>query len=146
MPERFSSIIDAHVVLRRNGKILLMRRAGDVFASGQFCMPSGHLEQGESILCAAIRETKEEVGVVLEPAALRLVLSIHQRNPDKKHTRIGFVFEPDYWDGEPSLCEPTKCTELLWADPLDLPVETAEYTVAVLRAIVRHDSFALNGW
>jgi hypothetical protein len=36
------SIVDAHVILRRDGKILLLRRAGGVYASGQLRLPSGH--------------------------------------------------------------------------------------------------------
>src|SRR5579859_7955940 len=30
-PERFASIIDAHVILRRAGRVLLLRRTGDVY-------------------------------------------------------------------------------------------------------------------
>jgi len=146
VPERFTSVVDAHVVLRRDGKILLVRRAGNVYASGQLCLPSGHLEQGESILDAAIRETREEVGILLDPVRLRLVLSIHQRNRDKKHTRLGFVFEPEEWSGEPARCEPAKCAELLWANPDNLPTDTVDYTAAALRAIQRGTTFALNGW
>ena len=84
MPDRFTSIIDVHVILRRAGRILLLRRAGDVYASGQLCLPSGHLEEGENILDAAARETKEETGITLNPATMRLALSIHQRNPRKR--------------------------------------------------------------
>src|SRR5512142_2766323 len=79
VPDRFTSIIDVHVILRRAGKILLLRRAGNVYASGQLCLPSGHLEEGENILEAAIREAKEETGITLDPATMHLALSIHQR-------------------------------------------------------------------
>ena len=80
-PDRFASIIDVHVILRRAGRVLLLRRAGDVYATGQLCLPSGHLEHGESICQAAVREAFEETGIALGPATLRHVLSIHQRNP-----------------------------------------------------------------
>jgi 8-oxo-dGTP pyrophosphatase MutT (NUDIX family) len=63
---------------------------------------------------AAVRETKEETGIALDPATLRLTLSIHQRNPASTHTRIGFAFEPDHWDGEPVIGEPARCSQLLW--------------------------------
>ena len=36
--DRFSSVVDVHVILRRAGRVLLLRRAGAVFASGQFCL------------------------------------------------------------------------------------------------------------
>jgi hypothetical protein len=50
--------LDAHVILRRHGKVLLPRRVGTVYASGQLCVPSGHLEGGENILQAAVLETR----------------------------------------------------------------------------------------
>jgi 8-oxo-dGTP pyrophosphatase MutT (NUDIX family) len=80
-PERYASIVDVHVILRRGGRILLLRRAGDTYASGQLCL-TGHMEEGESILTAAVRETLEETAITLDPAVLRHVLSIHQRNPE----------------------------------------------------------------
>jgi 8-oxo-dGTP diphosphatase len=92
--ERYASIVDVHVILRRGTRILLLRRTGDAWASGQLCLPSGHLEEGESILGAAVRETREETGIVLDPATLQHVLSIHQRNPGTRHARIGFAFRP----------------------------------------------------
>ncbi len=121
MPGRFASVIDAHIPLWRAGQVLLLRRAGDVYASGQLCLPSGHLERGESIRQAAVRETFEETGTHLDPAALRHVLSIHQRNPGTADTRIGFAFTAGSWDGEPVNAEPHKHSELVWAaDPVAL--------------------------
>jgi 8-oxo-dGTP diphosphatase len=146
MPGRFASVVDAHVILRRAGRVLLLRRTGDVYASSQLCLPSGHLERGESIVQAAVREVFEETGIVLDPGTLRHVLSIHQRNPGTADTRIGFAFEPGAWDGEPVNAEPRKHSGLVWADPSALPPDTAEYTAAVITAAGRGLAFTLNGW
>lgn len=146
MTERYLSIVDVHVILRREGTILLPRRAGNVYATGMLCLPSGHLEDGESVLSAAVRETKEETGIALEPAALRLVLSIHERHPGTTHARIGLAFEPESWHGEPVNAEPGKCSEFLWADPACLPSDTVGYTAAIIDAVERGTIFALNGW
>jgi len=146
MPGRYASVVDVHVILRRAGKILLLRRAGNVYASGQLCLPSGHLEDGETILDAAIREVKEETGIVLDPARMRLVSSVHRRNPGTTHARIGFAFEPSRWHGEPANLEPAKCSELVWADPGKLPAGITDYTIAILRAISRGEALALDGW
>jgi 8-oxo-dGTP diphosphatase len=108
-------------------------------------LPSGHLEQGESILAAAVRETREETGIALDPATLRLALSIHQRNPSG-HARIGFAFEPVSWSGEPANTEPHKHAELIWADPGMLPADTVDYAAAIIAAVERRATFALNGW
>ena len=145
-PERYASIVDVHVILRRSGRILLLRRAGDTYASGQPCLPSGHVEQAESVLAAAVRETREETGITLDSAMLRHVLSIHQRNPGSSHARVGFAFTPCSWDGEPVNAEPHKHSELVWADPADLPPDTVGYTAAVITAVEHGLTFTLNGW
>jgi 8-oxo-dGTP pyrophosphatase MutT (NUDIX family) len=144
--ERYASIVDVHVILRRGGRVLLLRRAGDTWASGQLCLPSGHLEQGESILDAAVRETREESGISLDPATLRLDLSIHHRNPETGHARIGFAFTPRTWSGEPVNAEPHKHSELVWASPARLPPDTVDYTAAVITAAEHGTRFTLNGW
>jgi 8-oxo-dGTP pyrophosphatase MutT (NUDIX family) len=146
-PERYTSVIDVHLLLRRDGKILLLRRAGNTYASGQLCLPSGHVEEGEDVLRAVIRETREECGLAFGPGELRLALSIHQRNRGTAHARIGFAFEPvGRWEGEPVNAEPHKHSELVWADPGDLPPDTVDYTAAIIGAVERGDNFALNGW
>lgn len=144
--QRYASIVDVHVILRRGGLILLLRRAGDTFASGQLCLPSGHVEEDESVLAAAVRETLEETGIALDPAGVRHVLSIHQRNPGTRHARIGFAFTPRPWDGEPVNSEPHKHSELVWADPACLPPDTVGYTAAIITAVEAGLTFTLNGW
>ena len=146
VPERFASIIDVHVILRRAGRVLLLRRTGNVYATGQLYLPSGHLEHGESVCQAAVREAFEETGIMLGPATLRHVLSIHQRNRGTSDTRVGFAFTPSAWTGEPVNAEPHKHSELIWAAPAALPADTAEYTAAVITAAERGLAFTLNGW
>jgi 8-oxo-dGTP pyrophosphatase MutT (NUDIX family) len=143
---RYATVVDVHVILRRRGRVLLLRRAGDVYASGQLCLPSGHLEEGESIAQAAVRETFEETGIALDPMEIRHVLSIHQRNPEADHARIGFAFEPRDWAGEPVNAEPHKHSELVWADPAALPPDTVGYVAAVISAVEGGLTFTLNGW
>lgn len=143
--QRYASIVDVHVILRRNGRILLLRRAGDTYASGQLCLPSGHVDEGESVLAAAVRETIEETAISLDPAMLLHVLSIHQRNPGSRHARIGFGFTPREWDGEPVNAEPDMHSELIWADPGSLPPDTVGYA-AVITAVEHGLTFTLNGW
>ncbi len=57
MTNRYRSIVDVYVLLRRaDGCILLMERANTGYADGRLCPPSGHLEDGESVLEGAVRE------------------------------------------------------------------------------------------
>jgi len=50
-------------------KILFLKRAKDKeLAPGQYCLPGGHIDAGETIQQAAIRELKEEAGLVADYA------------------------------------------------------------------------------
>jgi hypothetical protein len=50
--------VDAYMLLGRDGKLLMLRRAPDAsYAAGPLCPPSGHVEAGETVSEAAIRET-----------------------------------------------------------------------------------------
>jgi hypothetical protein len=65
--ERHRSIVDVHLVLRDpDGRILLARRSATGYGDGQLHLPSGHLEAGESIVDAVVREALEE-GVSRSP-------------------------------------------------------------------------------
>ncbi len=144
--DRYRSIVDVYVLLRRpDGMILLPERAGTGYADDQLCPPSGHLEAGESVVQGAIREAREETGVVIDPADLAFSHVIHYRTPEGQ-ARIGFFFTAARWRGEPVNAEPGKCAGLRWADPASPPASTVPYTAAALAGITRGAPFGLGGW
>ena len=145
MPERYRSIVDVYVLLRRDGKILLMERANTGYADGQLCPPSGHLEQDESVIDGAIREAREEVGVAIHPEDLDCAHVVHHRNPHGQ-ARVGFFFAANRWEGEPENREPHKCASLFWADPDNLPPNTVDYTAAAVSQIQEGRGFSIHGW
>ncbi|NQU34476.1 MAG: NUDIX hydrolase [Bacteroidetes bacterium] len=53
----------ASTIVVKNREVLLVKRKFDPY-KGQWCLPSGFAEIGESIQDAAIRELKEETGIV----------------------------------------------------------------------------------
>lgn len=65
-------IVDVNLLLRDGDSILLgLRRGG--FAAGMYSPPAGHLELGESVRDALIRETREEIGITIAPGDARFV-------------------------------------------------------------------------
>ena len=50
-------------IISRDGKVLVLRRKQDDYLGGIDELPSGHVEQGESILEALRREVREETGL-----------------------------------------------------------------------------------
>ncbi|MGH3875385.1 MAG: NUDIX domain-containing protein, partial [Pseudonocardiaceae bacterium] len=103
-------LIDVHVLLVRDGQILLSRRrdTNPIF-DRRWHLPSGKLDVGESVLDAAIREADEEVGVLIDPADLRHVNTLHV-NGSGPEPRLGVFFETRRWVGEPTNREPAKCS------------------------------------
>lgn len=144
-PVPYTSIVDALVILVRDERVLLARRQGTGYADGWWNLPSGKLEESETIAQAAVREAQEEIGVTITEADLRFAHLIHYRN-SFGHARMGVFFEALAWDGEPYNAEPHKCAEVGWW-PLDrLPPETYPYTAEGLVSYRKRQPISMVGW
>ncbi|MEV0699719.1 NUDIX domain-containing protein [Saccharopolyspora sp. NPDC050389] len=143
MPQR--TIIDVHVLLvRHNNEILLSRRRGD-YGDGMWHLPSGKLDAAESALTAAVREAEEEVGVLIDPAELRHVHTIHVNDPGAE-PRLGIFFETTRWTGEPVNREPDKCHAIAWFELDRLPAVLIPYPAAGIHAYRNGLPFSVMGW
>jgi mutator protein MutT len=140
-----AAAVDAMVILERGGRILLAERAGTGYADGLLNLPSGKVEEGESALDAAVREAREEVAVVLEPADVRPVHVMHYRNPEG-HFRVGWFFLATRWGGEPVNAEPHKCAGLSWHAPGELPRGTVRYNALGIAHYLKGEPFSFHGW
>ena len=121
-----------HVLLpRADGALLLMRRAGTGFFDGLYSLPGGHVEEGESVLQAAVRECREELDIGLVPEDLQLFGVVHRRSDSN---RIDFFVRAAHWSGEPRIAEPHKCDALRWCLPAELPAQTVPYIAQALAA------------
>ena len=87
----------AHAWVERDGSVLLIRRLDGRYLGGQWDIPGGTVEPGESPLQAAVRETEEETGLLVDSGE---ELS-HHTNPDTNgrpltfHTLTYRVREPE---------------------------------------------------
>jgi ADP-ribose pyrophosphatase YjhB (NUDIX family) len=118
-----------HLLLERDGRVLLMRRAGTGFFDGLYSLPGGHVEPGESLFMTARREAAEELGVELDLADLTRVGVAHRRSDTN---RIDFFIRAARWRGEPRIAEPTKCDALGWFARERLPATLVPYIGAAL--------------
>ncbi|GAA2471490.1 NUDIX domain-containing protein [Winogradskya humida] len=140
--------VDVLLLLTDGDQVLLALRDGTGYADGQWNLPSGKLEHGEDALSAVIRETREEIGLHLDPQEPRMVATVHHRNNAGK-SRVGLVFTAAYdaaRHGEPVNAEPHKCAKIEWAPVELLPSNTYPFTSACVRAFQEGQPFALSGW
>ncbi|MEH3079315.1 MAG: NUDIX domain-containing protein [Quadrisphaera sp.] len=145
--ERFTVVAAVYGVVVRDGQLLLLRRAGSGYRDGQLSLPAGHLDGGEDAVSGLVRELAEEVGIDVQPRDCRLVLTMH-RAPEAPGDReyVDLFFAVARWVGEPVNAEPLKCSELLWVDPRNLPVDVVDYVAQALAAIARGSTLELCGW
>jgi 8-oxo-dGTP pyrophosphatase MutT (NUDIX family) len=135
---------DVHLLLLdQDGKALFGRRQNTGFEDGAYHLPAGHLEAGESVIQAVIREAKEEIGVTI---ASEHVAFAHIMHSSSGGGRAAFFFTVRQWDGVPENCEPEKCSELAWF-PLDaLPDHLIGYCRAAIDYIAAGVPFSVYGW
>lgn len=118
-PKSYAVVPECSLLLVREGKIFLVRRANTGYEDGKYCMPAGHKEEGESPTRAIIREAKEEVGVDIHPKHLTLVHTMYRKG--EKDERPSYFFHASEWVGEPANTEPEKADDGKWFHLSELP-------------------------
>lgn len=140
---RFTAKVAVHLFLMRDRQVLLLRRQNTGYEDGNYSVIAGHLDGGEEVRAAMIREAAEEAGIRIDPADMRVVGVMHRLSNDE---RIDFFLTASRWTGEVRNLEPHKCDQLDWFDPENLPPNVIPYVRKALenfRAGVWFDSF---GW
>ena len=143
--ERHKNIPASYLILMDNDKILLQRRCNKGYKDGEYGIPSGHVDKGESFTKALIREMKEEIGIVLKPEDVKVVHIIHRKS-ETGDERIDTFYTAHKWENEIKNMEPNKCDDLSWF-PLDnLPDNTINYLKFVFEQIKNKKFYSEYGW
>ena len=121
--------VTVHLFLFRENQILLLRRFNTGFRDGEYSVPAGHLDGGETVIAAAEREGEEEVGVRIEPGDIIFSIVMHGIEEDE---RVDFFVHILKWQGEPFNAEPDKCDDLRWSDIVQLPANIIPYVKQAL--------------
>lgn len=115
--------IGCELFIRKGDSILLGLRK-NVYGAGTWALPGGHLEHNESLVSAACREAKEELGFDLKPSDLQLVTIVDglvKEGAGNTHHYIHASFELKDPKQEPKLMEPEACEEWRYFPLSDLP-------------------------
>ena len=118
--------VAAGVVVEQDGRVLLLER-GTEPGKGKWTFPGGYVDRGEQLEDAAVRETREEVGLTVAAGALIGVYSA-TGNPV-----VLVVYRATVVDGEPRLT--AEATSIGWFTNDEVPWEELAFssTAAALR-------------
>lgn len=136
MKQRYETKVAVFLVLTRmmDGKkqVLLQKRCNTGYMDGKYDMAcSGHLEAGETLAMAVVREAKEEIDIEINPQDLELVSIIHPH----QENYINIFFTTQKYQGTPKIMEKDKCDDLSWFQIDNLPDNTIERIKNVLKNI-----------
>jgi ADP-ribose pyrophosphatase YjhB (NUDIX family) len=123
--------------------VLLLRRYNTGYQDGNYSVVAGHLNGGERVKAAAIREAREEVGIHIAGEDLDVVGVMHRLSDDE---RIDFFLTASRWTGRVTNQEPEKCDRLGWFDVDELPDNVIPYVRRALRNFRRGCWFDSFGW
>ncbi len=87
-PETPKLVVDVVIPAQRG--VVLIRRAAEPFR-GQWALPGGFVEVGETVEEAADREAAEETGLAVEVARLVGVYSQPERDPRGHNVSVAFL-------------------------------------------------------
>ena len=121
--------VTVHLFFFRENQILLLRRFNTGFRDGEYSVPAGHLEGGETVMEAAAREGAEEAGVNIPLNGMTFSTVLHRIEGEE---RVDFFVVINQWDGEPFNAEPDKCDDLRWVDVDALPTSIIPYVKQAL--------------
>lgn len=142
--ERFKLMGAVHLFLFRGGHVLLLRRFNTGYEDGNYSVPAGHLDGGETVTQAGIREAREECGIDIAIQDLSVVGVMHRRS--RGDERVDFFLTTTHWTGTIVNREPDKCDDLSWYALENLPGNTIPY---IREALTQHSNglwFREFGW
>jgi len=126
-------LVGVGAIIIENARVLLVKRAHPPI-QGQWSIPGGVLEVGELVREAAVREAREETGLIVVPGDLLGVYDRILRNSEQRvqyhYVLVDFLCRPV--GGE--LLAASDAAEVRWFTPEELPaLNLAADTLDVIR-------------
>ena len=132
-----------YILFRRDNKLAFVLRKSTAWMDNYYALPAGKVDHDESVLQAAVREAKEEVGIDIAPENLKHLLTVYRRSD---LLFIDILFEAQNWQGELYNAEPEKHSKLDWLDTNNLPDNVIPATKFYLDQIKAGHTYAEYGW
>ena len=136
-------LVAVHLFFLKDHKILLLRRFNTGYEDGNYSVVAGHVDAGETVTQAAVREAQEEAGVVLQPKDLQVVHVMNRKSNDE---RVDFFVLVKAWKGKIQNREPEKCDDLSWFSLEALPANMIPYVRFAIENTKKGVLYSEFGW
>lgn len=146
MKIRHSIICASYLLLIKDQKVLLLRRFNTGYQDGNYSLPAGHVDKGESVADALIREAKEEIGIIVSKEDVKLSHVMHRNGTDSSDERLDFFFTCDKYEGTVKNLEPQKCDDLSWHDVANLPDNVIPYIRTAIENSIDSKPYSELNW
>ncbi len=148
MSKEAKTRVASFIILIRDNQIFLVQRGNTGWRDGDWALPAGKVDEGESFHTAAVRELTEETGVIAQPEDVRFAIMQH-RAPDDLPNATAWVdvyFVCEKWQGEPTNSEPHKHSDAGWFPLDDLPDNLIECHPGAIQAWQNGESYREYEW
>jgi ADP-ribose pyrophosphatase YjhB (NUDIX family) len=126
-------LVGVGAIIIEDARVLLVKRAHPPLQA-QWSIPGGVLEVGELIREAAVREAREETGLIVEPEDLLGVYDRILRNPEERVQYHYVLIDFFCRRGGGELLAASDAAEVRWFAREELaPLKLAEDTIDVIR-------------
>lgn len=108
------------IIKNEKGEILFLRRCGSKLWPDFLGLPAGHVDKGEDVYQALVREAREELNIDINAKDIEDTFVVNRINKNlKPYYDVYFVIKN--YKGIIKINEPNKCQELKWLDLDNLP-------------------------
>ena len=144
MSEKFKVPFAVYIILQKEGKFCLSRRANTKYMDGYLSLIAGHVDGNETAKEAMVREAKEEAGIDVKTEDLHFVGVMHRNSQDSEY--IDFFFSCSKWEGEVLNTEPHKCSEIVWLASEELGDDVIPHVKKAINMMSSDEFYAEMGW
>ena len=125
--EKENFLSSVYLIIKNDKEeILLQRRQGTKLWPGFLALPAGHIDEKENAYEAVIREAKEEFGIEISINNIVDTFVVNRRNKSLM-PYYDVYFEIDNYNGEIKICEPERCSELVWCNINKVPEDMIDF-------------------
>lgn len=131
------------LIKNENNEILLQRRQGTKLWPGFLALPAGHVDEGENVYEAFVREAKEELDINVSKNNIINTFVVNRKNKSLP-PYFDIYFEINNYVGDIKIMEPDKCKELVWDNINKLPSDMIDFEKRAIENYLNKIYFACD--